>query len=93
MKKPNLKGIGANQQQTIKFLKDGCVLIHVQDYNDHSQFFSVEDDLDVYKEISLIEFNSLVERNIIYSFSSREKSINLFHSVYKLNPAVFKTDG
>lgn len=88
MKTTNLKGLGANQLQTIKFLRDGCILAHVQDYNDHNQFFSVEDELDVFKEISLIEFNSLVERNIIYSFSSREKSINIFHTIYKLNPSV-----
>ena len=89
MKTPNLKGLGANQLQTIKFIKEGCILLHVQDYNDNTQFFSVEDEFDVFKEISLIEFNSLVERNIIYSFSSIEKSVNLFHTVYKLNPAFF----
>lgn len=89
MKTPNLKGLGVNQQQTIKFLKEGCVLVHVQDYSDHTQIFSVEDECDVFKEISLIEFNSLVERNIIYSFSSIERSINVINTVYKLNPAVF----
>lgn len=89
MKKPNLKGLGTNQQQTIKFMKEGCILVHVQDYNDHTQYFSVEDEYDVWKEISLLEFNSLVERNIIYSFSSKEKSVNLFHTVYKLHQSVF----
>ena len=89
MKTPNLKGLGANQQQTIKFMKEGCILLHVQDYNDHTQYFSVEDEYDVWKEISLMEFNSLVERNIIYSFSRKEKAVNLFHTVYKLHQSIF----
>ena len=76
-------------QQTIKFLKEGCVLVHVQYYSDHTQIFSIEDKFDVFKEISLIEFNSLVERNIIYSFSSIERTVNVTNTVYKLNPAVF----
>ena len=54
MKVPNLKGLGKNQQQTIKFLKEGCVLVHVQYYSDHTQIFSIEDKFDVFKEISLI---------------------------------------
>ena len=41
-------------------------MVHVQYYSDHTQIFSIEDKFDVFKEISLIEFNSLVERNIIY---------------------------
>ena len=53
MKVPNLKGLGKNQQQTIKFLKEGCVLVHVQYYSDHTQIFSIEDKFDVFKEISL----------------------------------------
>ena len=89
MKVPNLKGLGKNQQQTVKFLEEGCVLVHVQYYSDHTQIFSIEDKFDVFKEISLIEFNSLVERNIIYSFSSIERTVNVTNTVYKLNPAVF----
>ena len=91
MKEPNLKGLGSNQKQTINFLKYGCVLVHVQDYNDKIQFFSIESKNETFKDISLIEFNSLVKRNIIYSFSSIEKSLNLIHTVYKLNPACFNT--
>lgn len=75
MKVPNLKGLGKNQQQTIKFLKEGCVLVHVQYYSDHTQIFSIEDKFDVFKEISLIEFNSLGRKEYhLFFFEYRKNS-------------------
>jgi len=85
----NFKGLGKHQRALIAELKSepAKYIVHFQDFGNMNQEFTVNDDANTYKNISLQLFQSLLDRKLLDIMDS---SGSLHHNVTKFKLKDYK---